>query len=457
MHDLIVVGAGPGGYVAAIRAAQLGLKTAIVERESLGGVCLNWGCIPTKALLRNAEIAELLHHGDKYGFSFDNLTLDFSKAIERSQSVVSLQTKGIGFLMKKNKIDVLTGSATITRPGKVEVGGQTHPTKRILLATGAQTRLLPGVAVDGKRIFTAREAVARTDLPPRLVILGGGPIGVEFAYVYHHYGSQVTLVEGKDRLVPQEDEEISQLLGKIYAQKGIKVLTSSMVKEIQTTADGVTVQVETARGDQTIQADACLMAIGIVPNTQDIDMKRLGIQTDERGYIVIDDQCKTTAADVWAIGDVTGKLPLAHVASMQGIVAVEAMTGHTPPVLNYQDLPRATYCRPQIASLGLTESQAKAKGHQVAVGKCPFRPVGKAQALGETDGFVKLVADAQYGEILGVHMIGPDVSELLAEVGVAKTLEGTLAEIDLTVHAHPTLSEAVKEAALAALGRPIHI
>lgn len=457
MYDLIVLGAGPGGYVAAIRAAQLGLKTALVEREALGGVCLNWGCIPTKALLRNAEIVEWLQQGDTFGFAFDNLRLDYGKAVARAQAVTATLVKGIGGLMRKHKVDVLTGFGTILSPHQVEVAGQRFDTQRLLIATGSKTRLLPGMTLDGHHLFTAKEAVHRTDVPKRLVILGGGPIGVEFAYIYHQYGSAITLVEAQGRLVPTEDEEISKVLETSYRNKGMRLLTGTMVQSVACDAAGVRVVAKTPRGEETIEANACLVAIGIMPNLDGVDAAKLGIRTDARGYLQVDDQMRTQQPTIWAIGDVTGKLPLAHVASMQGIIAVETMAGRHAPVLNYADMPRATYCRPQIASMGLTEQQAKDQGHAIKVGKYPFRALGKALALGEVEGFVKVVADAQYGEILGAHMIGPDVSELLAELGVAKTIEGTLEEIDWTVHAHPTLSEAVKEACLAALGRPIHI
>ena len=457
-YDVIVVGAGPGGYVAAIRAGQLGLRTAVVERGEVGGVCLNWGCIPSKALLRNAEVVHLLHRGEEFGFAFDNLRLDFGKAIDRSRQVVQRLVKGVEFLLRKNKVDLVKGQGTFRDPLTVEV----EPTGRVLrgrsvvIATGARARALPVLPVDGKLVITSREALELKQLPESCVIVGGGATGCEFAYLYNAYGVKVTLVELLPHLLPNEDEEVSRELERAFKTQGITVLTGTEVTGFQKGEGRGRLTVKGAEGEQTLEAGLVLVAVGVVPNSDGIGLERAGVEV-QRGWVGVDDYARTNVPNVYAIGDVTGKMLLAHVAMHQGVVAVEQVAGQEVKPLEYTAMPRAVYCHPQVTSLGLTEAQAREQGYEVKVGKFPFVANGKALALGERDGFVKVVADARYGELLGLHMVGPEVTELLAEGGLARLLEATTEELGFLVVSHPTLSEALKEAALAALGEAIHI
>jgi dihydrolipoamide dehydrogenase len=470
-YDVVVVGSGPGGYVAAIRAAQLGLKTAIVERESLGGVCLNWGCIPTKALIHNAEILETLHDAADYGFTFDNLKVNFGAAVKRSRDVVGRQTKGVGFLMKKNKIDVINGQAAFVDAHTLQVGpseyiadakAQTVTSANFIVATGARARSLPGTQIDGKRIIQYRDAVVLSEVPQKLIVVGSGAIGMEFSYVYSTYGADVTVIEMLDTILPLEDAEVAAEVHKVFTKKGVKIHTSTRTEKVEIGEDGVTVTVKNLKDDKvtTLQADKVLMAIGVQPNTDGIGLDKAGVTLDNRGFIGIDANMRTNIPGIYAIGDCTGKLALAHVASAMGVVAAETIAGAPTlpiPAERYIFMPRCTYCEPQVASLGYTEAQAKEKGFDIKVGKFPFMPNGKAQGLNAKVGFVKIIADAKYGEILGAHLVGPDVTELLPELSLAQFMEITPAEIARNVHAHPTLSEVLMEAAHAVEGHPIHM
>ncbi|HVN56560.1 MAG TPA: dihydrolipoyl dehydrogenase [Anaerolineaceae bacterium] len=463
-YDVIVVGAGPGGYVCAIRAAQLGLKTAIVDRQWLGGVCLNVGCIPSKALLRNAELAHTLRErGKEFGFSFDNLVLDYSAAVKRSRQVSERLVRGVGFLMKKNKIDVHMGTARLAGKNTLQVTGADQKTvelqaKNIVLATGAYAASIPGVKIDGKKVVSYLEAILQTDLPKSVVIIGAGAIGCEFATVWNGYGMDVTIVEMLPRILPIEDEEVSGELTKAFNKRGMKTMAGTRVLSVQTTDKGVTVKVAGPDGvEKTLEADQALMAIGFKPNSANLGLEDAGVRLSQRGFIEIDQRMATNVPGIWAIGDVTGQLLLAHVASAQGIICAENIAGAETVTLDYVMMPRATYCQPQVASFGLTEAQAKEKGYDVKVGRFPFQANGKALGLGDYTGFVKLITDAKYGEILGAHMIGPEVSELLPELTLAQEMELTPNEIARNVHAHPTLSEALMEAAHDAEGHSINI
>ena len=459
--DLIVIGAGPGGYVAAIRAAQLGQKVAIVEKEYMGGVCLNVGCIPSKSLLKNAEIAHTLRErGKEFGFSFDNLELDYGTAVKRSRQVSNRLTKGVEFLMKKNKIEVHDGTAKLTAKDTVEVTGKEGTTtlkaKNIIIATGARPFVIPGIEVDGEQVVTYKEAILQDTLPKSVVIIGAGAIGVEFATIWNSYGVEVTVVEMLDRLVPNEDSEISKELAKSFKRRKINVITGGKVTGVEKLKTKVKVTVETADGEQVVDAGQVLMAASFVPNSNEIGLEAAGVQTDKRGFIEIDERMATNVPGIWAIGDVTGKLMLAHAGMAQGIVCAENIAGEPTITLNYQNMPKATYCHPQIASFGMTEEQAKEAGYEVKVGRFNFMVNGKALGLGEGSGFAKLVTDAKYGEILGAHMVGPEVTELLPELTLAQMMEITPAEIARNVHAHPTLSEVLLEIAEDAAGHGIH-
>ncbi|MEZ4861339.1 MAG: dihydrolipoyl dehydrogenase [Caldilineaceae bacterium] len=470
-YDVVVVGSGPGGYVAAIRAAQLGLKTAIVERESLGGVCLNWGCIPKKALLKNAEVLETLHHAADYGFTFDNLQVDFSSAVKRSLGIVERQTKGVGFLMRKNKIEVVEGHGAFTdahtlqiTPANSQNGGQsrTLTSDNFIVATGAHARDLPGLTVDGTRVMQYREAIRLQEQPKSLIVIGAGPIGMELGSFYQTYGTEVTIIEMLDHVLPLEEADVAAEVHKAFIKKGFKIYTSSRTEDFTVTDEGVTVTVKNLKTEktETLQAERVLLSIGITPNTAKVGLDKAGVQLDQRGFIEIDANMRTSAANIYAIGDCTGKLALAHVASAQGIVAAETIAGVATvpiPAEKYIFMPRCTYCKPEVASLGMTEAQAKEAGYEVKVGKFPFMPNGKAQAIDAKEGFIKIVTDAKYGEILGAHLVGPDVTELLPELSLAQFMEITPAEIARTVHAHPTLSEVIMEAAHAVEGHAIHI
>lgn len=460
-HDVIVIGAGPGGYVAAIRAAQLGQKVAIVEKEFLGGVCLNIGCVPSKSLLKNAEIAHTLRErGKEFGFSFDNLKLDYGTAVKRSRQVSDRLTKGVGFLMRKNKIEVFDGFGKLTGKDTVEVtledGTQTLKAKNIIIATGARPFVIPGIEVDGEQVVTYHEAILQEKLPKSVVIIGAGAIGVEFATVWNSYGVEVTIVEMLDRIVPNEDPEISKELAKNFKRRKINMITSGKVTGVEKLKTKVKVKVETEDGEQVVDAEQVLMAASFVPNSNDIGLEAVGVKTDQRGFIEIDERMATNVPGIWAIGDVTGKLMLAHAGMAQGVVCAENMVGAPTVTLNYQNMPKTTFCHPQIASFGMTEERAKEAGYEVKVGRFNFIANGKALGLGEGSGFAKLVTDAQYGEILGAHMVGPEVTELLPELTLAQLMEITPAEIARNVHAHPTLSEVLLEIAEDAEGHGIH-
>jgi len=452
-YDVVVIGAGPGGYVGAIRAAQLGLKTAIVEKEFLGGICLNVGCIPSKSLLKNAEVAHTLRErADEFGFSFDNLKLDYAKAVDRSRKVSKRLVQGVGFLMKKNNIDVFTGRGKLESVNKVVVtltDGKTEElnTKNVILATGSYAAAIPGVKVDGEKILTFWEAILQTRQPKSVVIIGAGAIGMEFATIWNSYGVKVTVVEMLPRVLPLEDEEVSTELAKAFKKRGIEIMTGTKVLGIETTDKGVKVKVSDGAAELALEAEQTLVAIGFKPNTTDLGLEAAGVKLTDRGFVEIDERMATNVPGIWAIGDVTGKLLLAHVASAMAVICAENIAGVETRTLDYVMMPRATYSHPQVASFGYTEAQAKEKGYEVKVGRFPFQPNGKALGLGDYVGWVKIISDAKYGEILGAHMIGPDVSELLPELTLAQNMELTAAEIAHNVHAHPTLSEAVMEAA----------
>jgi len=462
-YEVIVIGAGPGGYVSAIRAAQLGLKTAIVEKEWMGGVCLNVGCIPSKALLKNAEVAHTLRErGREFGFSFDNLTLDYSSAVKRSRQVSNRLTKGVGFLMRKNNIDVHMGTAKLLSRNLVAVSqtdGETVElqTKNIVIATGAHATIPAGWEMDGKHIVSYLEAILQEHLPESVVIIGSGAVGVEFATVWNSYGVDVTIVEMLPHLVPLEDEEISLELEKAFKKRGIKFMTDHRVEALEVNGKEVNVTLSHDGEKQQLVADQALVAIGFSPNSQGFGLEDVGVAVSERGFIEIDERMETNIPGIWAIGDVTGKLMLAHVGSAMGIVCAENIAGVETVSLDYEMMPRATYCAPQIASFGITAAEAEKRGYQVNVGRFPFQANGKALGLGESIGWVKMVTDAKYGEILGAHMIGPEVTELLPELTMARMMELTPAEVARNVHAHPTLSEALMEAAHSAEGHAIHI
>jgi dihydrolipoamide dehydrogenase len=459
-YDVVVLGAGPGGYVAAIRAAQLGLKTAIVEKQYMGGVCLNIGCIPSKALLRNSGIVHTLkHRGKEFGFSFDNLAVDYSVAFKRSRQVSDRLVKGVEFLMRKNKIDVHMGTGTLTGPNSLRVtlndGGEKEVTAgNIIIATGARPRSLPGVEFDGERIISYVEGIMTEKPAGKVIIIGGGVIGVEFAYMWINYGVDITILEMLPHLLPNEEPEVSNVLEKAYKKLGVKFHTGAAVETVAKADDGVNV---TLKDGNTMQADQVMLAINFKPNVENIGLEAVGVQLTDRGAIAIDEAMRTNVPTIYAIGDVATEHRLAHIASAMGIVAAETIGGHPTVTLDYKMLPRATYCEPQVASFGYTEAEAKEAGYEVNVGQFPFQANGKALGLGERDGFVKIIADAKYGEILGAHMVGPDVTELLPELTLAHMAELTAEEIARNVHAHPTLSEALMEAALGVEGSPIQI
>ncbi len=462
-YDVVVIGAGPGGYVAAIRASQLGLKTAIIDKKWLGGVCLNVGCVPSKALLKNAEIAHMLRHQAKdYGFTFDNLNLDYSKAVKRSRQVSNRLTKGVGFLMKKNNIDVHMGSAKIAAINKVDLSEDNGnikeiSTNNIIIATGANVVIPKGWEVDGKYITTYLEAILQEELPESVIIIGAGAIGVEFATVWNSYGVDVTLVEMLPHLVPLEDEEISIELEKSFKKRKINFFTGHKVETLQKNENGVIVTLSSEEGEKTLEAEQAIVAIGFSPNTNNLGLEEIGVNLTKRGAIEIDETMSTNIKGIWAIGDVTAKMMLAHVASAQAILCAENIAGMNTTPLNYSMMPSATYCQPQIASFGMTEAQAKEQDIEFKIGRFPFQANGKALGIGESTGWVKIIVDAKYGEILGAHMIGPEVTELLPELTLARMMEITPYEIAHNVHAHPTLSEAIMEAAHDAEGHAIHI
>ena len=456
-YDVAIIGGGPGGYVAAIRAAQLGLKTALIEKDRVGGVCLNWGCIPSKALLYNAEIVRLFRRSQEFGISHDNLRVDFAAAIDRSRQVVDRMVSGVEFLLQKNKVDVIKGAGILKSRSEVAVEpeGRVVEAANVIIASGGFSRLLPGVQIDGRTVITSREALEAREVPESVAIVGGGPVGVEFAYVYSSYGARVTIIEMLDHLLPQEDEDVSRQLERSFKQQGIGYMTRTAVKELRVVDGKAQLAVSNDGRDQEVTADKALIAIGFGGNSDSLGLETAGVAT-ERGFVQVDDRMKTNVDGVYAIGDVTGKLMLAHVASDQGVIAVEGIAGLSPAKPDYTKMPRCTYCQPQVASCGLTEAQARERGYQVKTGRFPFRANGKAMASADLDGFVKFVVEADYGEVLGVHIVGPEATDLIAEAALALGMESTVADVSRTVHAHPTLSEAVKEAALAAEGKGIH-
>jgi dihydrolipoamide dehydrogenase len=460
-YDLIIIGSGPGGYVTAIRASQLGLKTAVIERESLGGICLNWGCIPTKALLKSAQVFEYINHAADYGITTSEATADFNAVVKRSRGVAEGMSKGVQFLMKKNKIDVIMGTGKVKQGNKVEVkaadGTQKEYTaKNIIIATGARSRELPNLPQDGKKIIGYRQAMVLPEQPKSMVVVGSGAIGVEFAYFYATMGTKVTIVEFMENIVPVEDEDVSKQLLRSLKKTGIEIMTSSSVESVDTSGAGCKVQVKTASGMQTIECDVVLSAAGVVANIENIGLEEVGIKTD-KGKIVVDAFYNTSVKGYYAIGDVVPGQSLAHVASAEGIICVEKIAGQHVEPLDYNNIPGCTYCSPEIASVGYTEKAAKAAGYELKIGKFPFSASGKASAAGAKDGFVKLIFDAKYGELLGAHLIGANVTEMIAEIVVARKLETTGHEMIKAVHPHPTMSEAIMEAAADAYGEVIHL
>ena len=459
--DIIVLGSGPGGYVTAIRASQLGLKTAIIEKESLGGVCLNWGCIPTKALLKSAQVFNYLKHANDYGLTIENYDKDFDAVVNRSRNVAGTMSKGVQFLMKKNKIEVIMGHGTLKAGKKVTVtdedGGETeYEANHVIIATGTRSRELPSLPQDGKKVIGYREAMTLPKQPKKLIVVGSGAIGVEFAYFYNAMGTEVTLVEYMPKIIPAEDDEISKLMERSFTKSGIKVMTSAEVTKVNTSGKGVKVNIKTKDGEEEISADIVLSAVGIKTNIENIGLEELGIATD-RDKILVDDFYQTNVQGYYAIGDVTSGQALAHVASAEGILCIEKIAGHHVEPIDYNNIPGCTYCFPEVASVGYTEQQAKEKGYEIKVGKFPFTASGKAQAGGHTDGFVKVIFDAKYGEWLGCHMIGAGVTDMIAEAVVGRKLETTGHEILKAVHPHPTMSEAVMEAVAAAYDEVIHV
>ena len=460
-YDLIVLGSGPGGYPAAIRASQLGKKVAIVERESLGGICLNWGCIPTKALLKSAQVFEYAKHAADYGIEVNDPKQNFGNIIKRSRGVADKMNKGVQFLMKKNKIDVVMGTGKLIAPNKLEVtaadgGKQTLEAKNIIIATGARSRELPALKLDGKKVIGYREAMNLPDQPKSIIIVGSGAIGTEFAYFYNSIGTKVTIVEFLPRIVPVEDEEVSKELEKNFKKQGISIMTNSEVTSVDTGGSGVKAKIKTANGEETLEADMLLSAVGITANIENIGLEELGIKTD-KGRIIVDANQQTNVSGVYAIGDCTPHQALAHKATKEGINAAEHLSGQKIEPIDYNNVPGCTYCSPEIASVGYTEKAAKDAGYELKVGKFPFIASGKAVSAGAPEGFVKIIYDAKYGELLGCHMIGYNVTEVIAEVVAARKLETTAHEILNAIHPHPTISEAVKEATAVAYGEATDI
>jgi dihydrolipoamide dehydrogenase len=460
-YDLIVLGSGPGGYVAAIRASQLGLKVAIIEKENLGGVCLNWGCIPTKALIKSASVFEYIQHAKEYGINVGESSMDFGAMVKRSRDVADGMSKGIQFLMKKNKIEVIEGFGKIKAGKKVEVTAADGTKKEvsatsIMIATGGRSRSLPNLPQDGKKIIGYREAMTLAKQPKSIVVVGSGAIGIEFAYVYNAIGTKVTVVEYLPAIVPLEDEEVSKQLERSFKKSGIEIMTESSVESVDTTGDLCKVKIKTKNGEKIIEAEVVLSAVGVIANIENIGLEDVGIVTD-KGKIVVDKYYQTNIPGYYAIGDVLATQALAHVASAEGIICVEKIAGHHPEPLDYKNIPGCTYCSPEVASVGMTEKAAKEAGYEIKVGKFPFSASGKASASGSKDGFVKMIFDAKYGEVLGAHMIGANVTEMIAEIVAVRRLETTGMDIIKTVHPHPTMSEAIMEAAAAAYGEVIHL
>ncbi len=460
-YDVIVIGSGPGGYVTAIRSSQLGLKTAVVERDELGGICLNWGCIPTKALLKSANVFEYINHAADYGISVKDAKADFTGMVKRSRDVANGMSNGIKFLMKKNKIDVIAGVAKIKPGKKIEVTTKDGKTSEltasnIIIATGGRSRVLPNLPQDGKKIIGYREAMTLPEQPKSMIVVGSGAIGVEFAYFYNAIGTKVTIVEYLPTLVPLEDEEVSKTLEKSFKKAGIEIMTESSVESVDTTGKNCKVKVKTKSGEQILECDVVLSAVGVIANIENLGLEDVGIVTD-KGKIIVNEWYHTNIPGYYAIGDCIPTAALAHVASAEGIICVEKIAGHHPEPLNYNNIPGCTYCSPEIASVGYTEKAAKEKGYELKIGKFPFSASGKASAAGAKDGFIKLIFDAKYGELLGAHMIGANVTEMIAETVAIRKLETTGEELIKTVHPHPTMSEAIMEAAAAAYGEVIHL
>jgi dihydrolipoamide dehydrogenase len=460
-YDLIVIGSGPGGYVAAIRASQLGMKVGVVEKAELGGICLNWGCIPTKALLKSANVFEYIKHAKDYGIEVKDAKAEIGGMVKRSRDVANSMSKGVQFLFKKNKIDQIVGFGKLKKGSKVEVTDASgkkidYEAKHIIVATGGRSRELPNLKIDGKKIIGYREAMVLEEQPKKLLVVGSGAIGVEFAYFYNSIGTEVTIVEFLPRIVPVEDEEVSKTLDRSFKKAGMKIYTNSEVTKVDTAGKGCIATVKTPEGEIKIETDVVLSAVGIATNLEGIGLEETGVKTD-KGKVIVDDFYKTNISGVYAIGDIVKGPALAHVASAEGIICVEKIAGQNPQPLNYNNIPGCTYCSPEIASVGFTEEAAKKAGYEIKVGKFPFTASGKAKAGGNADGFVKVIFDAKYGEWLGAHFIGANVTEMIAEVVVARNLETTGHEIIKSVHPHPTMSEAIMEAAAAAYGEVIHI
>ncbi len=460
-YDVIVIGSGPGGYVAAIRASQLGMKVGVVEKAELGGICLNWGCIPTKALLKSANVFEYIQHAKDYGIDVKEAAPDMAAMVKRSRDVAAGMSKGVQFLFKKNKIEQIAGHGKLKKGGKVEVtdaaGKKTdYDAKHIILATGGRSRELPNLKIDGKKIIGYREAMVLPERPQKMLVVGSGAIGVEFAYFYSTIGTEVTIVEFLPRIVPVEDEEVSKQLEKSFKKAGITIHTNSEVTKVDTSGKGCVATVKTPNGEIKIETDIVLSAVGVTTNLENLGLEEVGVK-NEKGKVLVDAYYKTNVPGVYAIGDITSGPALAHVASAEGIICVEKIAGQNPEPLNYGNIPGCTYCSPEIASVGYTEEAAKKAGYQIKVGKFPFTASGKAKAAGASDGFVKVIFDAKYGEWLGAHMIGANVTEMIAEVVSARKLETTGHDVIKTVHPHPTMSEAIMEAAAAAYGEVIHL
>lgn len=462
VYDLVVIGTGPGGYVAAIRAAQLGQSVVVVEKDEVGGICLNWGCIPTKSLLRNAEIYQLFQRSREFGFEVSGIEVDFSKVIKRSRQIANRLVKGVQYLFRKNEIEIIKGTGKILTDKTVEVKDkngkrvQIINSKNIILATGARPGEIPGVKIDGKKVVSAKEAMVLPSIPESMVILGAGAIGVEFAYFYSVFGTKVTLIEKMPDILPVEDQEISQILHKSLKKLKIDIHTNSAVNSVDIEGKGVAVFVSGSEGEQKIQSEVALMAVGVRGNVENLGLEQVGVNV-KKGFITVDEAYLTNIPGIYAIGDIVGPPLLAHVASAEGINAVENIAGKNPKPVNYSNIPGCTYCKPQVASIGLTEQAALDAGHELKIGRFPFRGNGKSLAFGESEGLVKLIFEKKYGELLGAHIIGAEATELIAELGVAKTLETTYEEIHKTIHAHPTMSEAIMEAAADADDVAIHI
>lgn len=458
VYDVVVIGGGPGGYVAGIRAGQLGLRAAVVEKAELGGVCLNWGCIPTKALLKNAEVVGYFKDADTWGISFDNLKVDFGVAVKRSRQVVKRLTTGVAALLRKHKVDVIRGEATLADRDTLRVKGETEQTIRarnIVIATGSRAKSLPGLTIDGQRVISSDHAVVLGEVPKSIIIMGAGAVGMEFATIFHAYGSAVTVVEMLPNVLPLEDEEVSATLARSFTRQGIKLMTNTRVEGVELAGDSIHVRVSAGDKTDTLTSDKVLVAIGRAPNSENLGLEQVGVKT-ERGFIPVDQMMQTNVEGIYAIGDVVGPPLLAHKAMHEGILVMEHIAGQDPHPVNYANMPACTYCHPEVASIGLTEKAAREQGYELQIGKFPFQANGRALGSGDYEGFVKLLVDKKYGEILGCHIIGTGATEMIHEIALARTAELTPAEIIATIHAHPTLSEAVGEVALGTQGRMIH-